>query len=593
MQVNSIDHSAFDFGDGLKSVLLARLNRIVVVTGPNGAGKTRLLARIAKLAKWRSSYLDCLESWYVDGDSLKDTQEKGTNKFHLGTMVSGDLPNIVSFVSKNLSLTDPAQLKESDQLTHADKANAPGANNLAISTLPYIQRLQRQWWNAKHPDNPDTVENKQQIIDAYESLKAIVDVVLGEELDQDYDNRPTLFGRPIAQAQLSDGQRALLQWCVALHAQKLTLDGIILLMDEPENHLHPEAMIDAVKRIIDANPNGQIWISTHSVPLIAAMYRLVPDELSVFFMENGTVDYVGEQPERVLRSLMGGEDNVEALRQFVDLPEVFASNRFASECLLNPDVIASGSGHDPQAATLTLNEGCTRLLDYGAGAGRLLSCIDAKLIGDTSQRVDYVAWDVSNLHRETCLQAIATTYGEAQPNRWYGQRQALFSQHNANSFDIAVLCNVLHEIHPDTWVSIFNATSILSEAISDDGHVLIIEDYLMPKGEYAHPFGFIVLDSQPLQKLFGCSASDIVVRSERDGRVKGHYIPKRLLQNVTDDTVSDALAFAQRHAEEEVTRIRASGESSFKIGRAHGFWVQQYANTTLALSKRGSSVPVA
>jgi len=588
MQVNSIDHRSYDFGDGLISINLERLNRVVIVTGPNGAGKTRLFQRISKLEYWQESYTDHLESWFVkDGKVDSNSSMNRTNAFHLGASLSGDMPRIVPFVSKHLAMANPAFLKELDQIKHAEKAKAVGSQNLAQSTLPYIQRVQRQWWNATHQENPDSADKKKEIIENYESLKAIVDVVLGDELSQNYDNHPTLFGKPIAEARLSDGQCALLQWCVALHAQRLALDGIILLMDEPENHLHPEAMIDALKRIIEANPNGQIWISTHSVPLIASMYRIVPNKLSVFFMENGSIGFAGERPERVLLSLMGGDENVESLRQFVDLPEVFASNRFASQCLLDPEVVATGSGHDPQAATLALGNGSKqKLIECGAGAGRLLSCLHARFHDQTTERLDYIAWEISEDHKRECLAVIDVVYGAEGAGRWHMDRQELFAQHEAGSFDCAVLCNVLHEIHPDNWLSMFNETSIISEALSEEGHIVIIEDYLMPKGEYAHPFGFIVLDTQPLQKLFNCAAGDISVRVERDGRIKAHYIPKKLLRNLTDATITSSLVFAQRHAEEKVRDIRASGESSFKAGRAHGFWVQQFANTTLALSRR-------
>jgi len=562
------------------------LKRIVLITGQNGSGKSRLLNRVTGLNGWQTKYNQRqLKIWHVKENRINlGSRMNGTQGGWIGAEFSETNPTVVSFVSKSLMLTDPAQQKEVDQISTAERASSPGAAHLAQSTIPYIQRVQRQWWDAKHQDNRDDDAVKSEIIQNYESLKEIVDVVLGAELDKDYDGRPTLFTGPIAQAKLSDGQKALLQWCVGLHAQRTSLDGIILTMDEPENHLHPEAMIDAVKRIIDSNPNGQIWLATHSVPLIAAIYRLYSEELSVFFMDNGRASYVGEQPEKILVSLMGGQDNVEALRQFVDLPEVFASNRFAGQCLLEPDVIATGEAHDPQIETLRLNlDDRTKLMDFGAGAGRLISCLHAKIGDKVKTSLDYVAWEVCDKRKSECLHAIATAFGE-DDQRWFNQRQALFAKHDTNSFDLVVMCNVLHEIPPDSWASVFNSTSIITEALSTEGHLVIIEDYLMPKGEYAHPLGFIVLDSQPLQKLFACTSSDITVVSERNGRIKAHYIPKPLLSNVTEETVKEALLFAQRHAEERVRTIRAEGKSTFKAGRAHGFWVQQYANTSLALA---------
>lgn len=74
-----------------------------------------------------------------------------------------------------------------------------------------------------------------------------------------------------------------------------------------------------------------------------------------------------------------------------------------------------------------------------------------------------------------------------------------------------------------------------------------------------------------------------MTKSERDGRIKGHFIPKPLLANVSITTIKQALQLAQRNAKEKIEEIRTLKEHDFKAGRAHGFWVQQYANITLAL----------
>ncbi len=179
---------------------------------------------------------------------------------------------------------------------------------------------------------------------------------------------------------------------------------------------------------------------------------------------------------------------------------------------------------------------------------------------------------------------IRRAYNDSK-TRWFTNRQYLAESHSSAPFDRVVLCNVLHEIDPDHWVDLFNSTSMIAECLSAAGFVLLIEDYLMPKGEYAHPFGFIVLETEPLQKLFGSrnGAEQIRVYSERDGRIKGHFIPKSLLSNVSADTVREALVFAQRHAKEQIQALRCKPASDFKAGKAHGFWFQQYANVTLAL----------
>jgi hypothetical protein len=102
----------------------------------------------------------------------------------------------------------------------------------------------------------------------------------------------------------------------------------------------------------------------------------------------------------------------------------------------------------------------------------------------------------------------------------------------------------------------------------------------------AHEFGFIVLDTESLQSLFaaGDGKDKIRVKSEHKDRIKGHFIPKHLLANISGSTIKKALQLAQQNAKEKIEEIRTLKEHTFKSGREHGFWVQQYANTTLALT---------
>lgn len=565
MQIISIEQATGQTDDGLKPISIRQLNRIVLLSGPNGSGKSRLLARVQN-----GGHPNHRASW------------------GRGFQFGGNQIAPVPFVSKNLALSDPASMSADAVIQHATSAENPGAGHLAGSTLAYIQRVQSHAWNASHQDSqePESVRNEK--IRSYESLGQLIQTVIGESLQSDFDNTPILFGKPIAKAALSDGQRALLQWCAALHAQDIKLRDLVLLMDEPENHLHPESMISTIERIITANKNGQIWIATHSVPLIAALYKRHSENLSMYFMNNGAVSFAGERPEKILNSLMGGEENIEALREFIDLPEVFATNRFAAQCLVPPDVVTSQSPDDPQAqivdAETVTNPDVAKLLDFGCGKGRVLDSLFSAHGNGLRNKLDYVGWDLSSNNVTSCQQVIEKTYGTST-NRWFCNRQQLAQHYPAGQFDRVLMCNVLHEIDPTHWVDTFNATSLVSECLGEAGKLLIIEDYLMPKGEYAHPFGFIVLDTEALQKLFGAGSGPnmIEVNEERDGRIKGHLIPRQLFANVTPDTVRTALGFAQRNAKEKTVELRNRGARDFRSGRAHGFWVQQYANTTLAL----------
>ncbi len=467
-------------------------------------------------------------------------------------------------------------------------AESPGVETLSGVALAYIRRAQDLWWNSTHPNCTESEAIRKDKVTSYLALQSLIQTVLGDTLDFDNDFNPTLFGKPIFKASLSDGQRALLLWCIALHAQGGKLNELILVMDEPETHLHPEAMISMIERIIDANPNGQLWIATHSAPLIASLYSNWSDDLSLYFMSKGTISFASEQPEVVLTSLMGGQKNIAAMREFIDLPEVFATNRFASQCLESPTVVELAHDSDPQMGIVSADIASAsvplKLLDYGCGKGRLLSALIAEHGDQLTQKLDYVGWDIRESNKQACQKVIDKAYDNRSLVRWFKDRQELVNSHPACQFDRVVLCNVLHEITPIGWVELFNETGVIRQCLKQDGFLLIIEDYLMPKGEYAHPFGFIVLDTEPLQELFSSTCPmEIRVKDKREGRIKGHFVPKPLLSNVTKESVRNALQFVKRQAKEKISELRRQTNSDFKTGRAHGFWIQQYTNSTMAL----------
>jgi energy-coupling factor transporter ATP-binding protein EcfA2/cyclopropane fatty-acyl-phospholipid synthase-like methyltransferase len=470
----------------------------------------------------------------------------------------------------------------------AQQATSPGMDFIAGNVLLYIQHIQDTWWNASHPSSKE----EQSILDDadrnYQLLSELIQIVIGEILGHDSKGNAILFNQLIAQAQLSDGQIYLLQWCAALHAQKEGLYESILLMDEPENHLHPESMIETLDRIIDANKNGQIWIATHSVPLIAALCKNHSSDVSLYFMDKGKVSYASEEPDKVLNSLMGGENNIAALREFVDLPEVLATNRFAAQCLLQPEVLGNSSNEDPQgnivSADIISSTSILKILDFGCGKGRLLEYLFVKHYSDLSNQLDYVGWDDFQKYDAECKQIIEKVY-KNDNNRWFCDKGEFAAKYPGQQFDRVILCNVLHEIAPTNWLDLFSKDNIISSSLKYSGDLLIIEDYLMPQGEYAHEFGFIVLDTESLQSLFdaGDGKDKIRVESERKGRIKGHFIPKHLLANISDSTIKKALQLAQQNAKANIERIRDLNQHTFRSGREHGFWVQQYTNTGMAL----------
>jgi ABC-type phosphate transport system ATPase subunit len=457
MRIISIEQSSATINDGLEDIKMRCLNRIVILAGANGSGKSRLLRRVEQ----------CNEHWGYEYDTPSPLAP-------------------INFVSKILHLNDSSEMNKGWIIQAAKEATNPGIDNIATKICEYIQHIQNRWWSTSHQWSTEGELIRNEANENYQLLSELIKTVLGESLSHDSNNDATLFNNTIGKAQLSDGQITLLQWCTALHAQGKRIAELILLMDEPENHLHPESMIETLDRIIAANKNGQIWIATHSVPLIAALYKNHSSDVSLYFMDKGKVEYASEKPDKVLNSLMGGKGNIPALREFIDLPEILANYRFAAQCLEQPAVLRNSTNDDPQGniidSDISSSTSTLKILDFGCGKGRLLEYLFVKHYSDLSSRLDYVGWDDSQKYDAECKQIIEKVYPNDN-NRWFCDKDEFFAKYPGQQFDRVILCNVLHEIAPKDWLGLFSKDSIISSSLKDSGDLLIIEDHLMPQGE--------------------------------------------------------------------------------------------------------------
>jgi hypothetical protein len=360
-------------------------------------------------------------------------------------------------------------------------------------------------------------------------------------------------------------------------------------MDEPENHLHPAALLDLIGVIRARLGTGQLWVATHSLHLLAEF-----ESSSIWWMEENEIKKAGDKPEQVLLGLLGDEDRREKLASFLDLPFILGTNRFAAECITPPEVVSYRPG-DPQNTQICSmisdsipNEAPLRILDLGAGKGRLASEFSERLNADQKALLDYVAFDISRHDAEECLAAIDQLYGRHEM-RLFHSWPDLRARYDFGTFHVCVMCNVLHEISPSNWSDLFGAGGKVAKLLSTNGYLLLIEVQRLPYGEQANENGFIVLDTPQLRKLFDIKdteLSKIVVDSRREGWLKAHLIPGEFISRYTAETRRSALEDLASASFDRIREIRVTeNKSDYRQGRLHGFWVQQYANAQLALSE--------
>ena len=161
------------------------------------------------------------------------------------------------------------------------------------------------------------------------------------------------------------------------------------------------------------------------------------------------------------------------------------------------------------------------------------------------------------------------------------------SVYDKDSFDVVIMCNVLHEIDPKDWLKLFQSEGLISSLLSDNGMLLLVEDHQIPIGEKAYQKGFLVLDTPQLKDLFKISEkeTDFTFSDKRgDGRLKAHQIPKRCLVQIDEASRLSAIKSMSTTAREKILEIRED-KKNYQNGKLHGFWTQQFANAQLNLAE--------
>lgn len=617
--------------NGLSDIKMKRLDKIVLIAGKNGSGKSRLLNAIkaklttkntnSKLAQLERARIDAetnisrftitvallkqqlinsqdqkkindleqLEKAIIDNKKIVEINSEiiETHQDEIKTDKIYDNYEAIDFVPKQLNLDNPEnKTKQNINIIIQDKRK--GISNSQIKTLVLIQDIIDKWFRATHQDLKTEDSFKQKAIENYEKLKEYIKKFLDTDLDfNQEDGSAEIFGFKLAQSDqlLSDGQKILLQLCMTIYEQENDLEKTILFMDEPENHLHPKALLDVINKLSDIITEGQIWIATHSINLLSNF-----EPKNIWYMEDGKIQHAGKIPEKVLEGLLGDQKNILKLENFISLPSQMATNNFAFECLFEPLQVETGID-DPQVGQIIdaikskyNDSGKVKILDFGAGKGRLLSTIDE--IGkikniQTIDWLEYYAYDLPSDNKQQCLNILNDIYENGE-NRYFDNKSLFKDNTEENSFDMIVLSNVFHEIDPIHWNDEFGKSSLISYALKENGILLIIEDQLIPVGEKAYQNGFLVFDKEQFKKLF--NIPDYGVKAERNGRLKAHYIEKKFLKNMTHETKKEAIESLKTRAKDKITEIRLQ-DTSYENGKLHAFWTQQLANSYLAYSQ--------
>ncbi len=540
----------------------------------------KLLQRLKQLGK---TYIKV-----VDNDDLKNIKASIGNNNSLSfeqILTNSHFDNIVS--NPGLLTQNPQQQQQQGVLV-----NEFTAFN-SQSTIQYLGKLSNEILTdqvnlyLEHSDNLEHINTeikKKKSYKLFNTFQNYVRQFLGKEFS--YKQKTTgntinsvLYYNetPFDINLFSPGQKTLFAYAILFFYldtnSKTNIRDSIIIMDEPEKHLHPEAqiaLIAALKEIV--SKSGQLWLATHSINILA---HLEYDEI-IMVKDDEIIPPSRTTPGNSFNDLMGLDEHITELVTFINAISEWAYGNFMVQCFKEPDVVFSNDINDPQFKLfkefISTKEQLT-LLDFGAGKGRIGYTINED--EKTKSIIQYYAYepDKGNFELLSKVPDIKKFYQNT-------------NEIPDNTFDCILLCNVLHEINPKEWVDVFNQ---IKRKLKQDGYLLIIEDKFLPKGENAHQFGYLILGTEQLKLLFKSyrgSAPEIIELALKEENYKDRIVFTAIAKDqidITDDKVQYAIESLKKTSFNNIKTLRKQQGKDINHGRHYANQTQLYINAQLAL----------
>ena len=565
LKISSIELLGANDIDGLtKTDKKLSLGNVVVLAGKNGAGKTRLIKRLEKYIK-----------------NLND----GTDNGELRIWINDENDREVQLSDKNVSNIELVNYSHYDAQLQSAKEFTPYVISKSKDLL-------------QHHDYGVTALNAFLLLEdmAHKYSPEFQDVVLWDQFVKDYlepfgikiskdpdTNDPLFFGSLRADsACLSPGQQYLLRMAVACFRNENN-NKVVFILDEPELHLHPQAQIALIDKIRSKFPNAQLWISTHSLSLIAYLTG-IEDDTTLLYLSDGQLKTPRSDLSQLLDGLVGSDTNLLSIRQLLSSPEEYACTHFAVECMNKPDV-SYPLPENPQNVLLknAFTEGAV-IIDYGAGKCRLLEEMELLLGREKVTKINYYAYDAYNTN-ERRAKAVLSSYGFSSDH--YFEKQEDLVTELGGKADYIFLVNVLHEIPPQEWQSTFDTFSKLLKPKT--GVLIIVERSELTVGESPYDEGFLMITPNGASALFG-EGNYILEKHQKKEYIVAYKICQDYLsfnRNTVINSV-DAIkqdAFKIINDLKDMKEKEKTDKARFLSGIKLAFYLHQFANATIISDK--------
>jgi SAM-dependent methyltransferase/ABC-type cobalamin/Fe3+-siderophores transport system ATPase subunit len=366
-------------------------------------------------------------------------------------------------------------------------------------------------------------------------------------------------------------------------------EKIVVLLDEPELHLHPRALIKIMEKLSGNAHIRHLIVASHSVFLIPYFEF----EEHIYF-EDGEVQ---QQDSLLYRKIygdligLGEEDDTAEVRQRRDSLFDFLGSigeweyaSYLSECLRPPGTVPGATAEDLQAHILYefINKQIENgkqidILDYGCTTGRIGRCLAAMGLPDFfTNKISYSTYDIKEVNAELVNKTTIPFYGKS-----YLPKDL---EAGGLKFDIVLLFNVLHEIDIVQWEKVINT---ILDITNKEGFILFSENRFLSKGEAPNDTGYLVLNEDGIKKVFGLKNSKSFYLNENK-KIIGFIIPRKECEDKTNrEYIREALKDLRERTKNDIESYMGldNKKTYAHYDRKYAFLCQQHLNAERALRK--------
>ena len=500
-----------------------QFSNINIVIGPNGAGKTRFLNLIKEVYSKNDNsimygYFPSLSDKKINNDSDEEVD------YTLFDTLTVSETAFEDFLKAIETYNDDFMFDLLQYLKHRARVNKDRSKKALKTITDFFYELTKKQL---------VVENGQVVVKTYEKIEN-----LSEALQY-----------------FSPGELMLFYMSLFMALQANNNKDKVIILDEPECHLHPKALIKFVKTLCERTDHSSVWIATHSLFLVPEF-----DFENIIYIDDGKIVPRNSLIySNIMSGLLGEQE--EKISEFFSSLSQWQFCNYIVECFTDPEVIDKVDPKDEQVQLFIKFLNTSKpynVLDFGGGSARLGLSLRMAL-KDSFDNYSYDIYDPKPKY-------------SGKDFKVYRNIEDIHEK-----YDCVVMMNVLHEIEPIKWVGVFND---IWGVLKENGYLMFVETSVLSKGESPHKAGFLVLDEKELQVLFNQATLFPKITLKESQKSVCILIKRSALTKISALTVDKAINLLEEKSLEKIKSIRKNSEKKDNV-RTYAFYSQLYINAKM------------